>query len=362
MLYQKYAHLLTNYCLEVKKGDRVMIKSTYLAEPLLIELAKEITLAGGYPFFDIELKNLEATIINHSELSQLDVVNPISKLWSEQFEGYLYIMAPFDIKAEAIDQTKRQAAKAAASPIQKTYAVRTANRSLKRNLCQFPTEHSARVANMTLEEYERFVFNACRLLEEDPIASWQNFGKNQQKIVDYLQTKETIRYVGPNIDLTYSTKGRLWINSDGKTNMPSGEVYTAPVDDSMNGWVHFTLPSIYMGNEVENVRLEIKNGFIESWDASTNKAFLDEVFQIPGARRFGEAAVGTNYQINQMTKNILFDEKIGGTIHLAIGEAYKQCHGINESTIHWDMITDMTDGEIYADGALCYQKGQFIIA
>jgi aminopeptidase len=153
----------------------------------------------------------------------------------------------------------------------------------------------------------------------------------------------------------------LWINSDGKTNMPSGEIYTAPVDDSMNGWVLFTLPSVYMGERVENVRLEIKDGYIESWTASMGKEFLDKIFEIPGARRFGEAAIGTNYKIQQATNNILFDEKIGGTIHLAIGDAYKQCGGVNESSIHWDMITDMTDGEIYADDELCYKNGKFIL-
>jgi aminopeptidase len=212
-----------------------------------------------------------------------------------------------------------------------------------------------------LEEYEKFVFDACNLFDENPLATWQNFGKNQQKTVDYLNSKSKIRYVGSNIDITFSVKDRLWINSDGKTNMPSGEIYTAPVDDSMNGWVLFTLPSVYMGERVENVRLEIKDGYIESWTATMGKEFLDKIFEIPGARRFGEAAIGTNYKIQQATNNILFDEKIGGTIHLAIGDAYKQCGGVNESSIHWDMITDMTDGEIYADDELCYKNGKFIV-
>jgi aminopeptidase len=214
---------------------------------------------------------------------------------------------------------------------------------------------------MSLEEYEKFVFDACNLFDENPLATWQNFGKNQQKTVDYLNSKSKIRYVGSNIDITFSVKDRLWINSDGKTNMPSGEIYTAPVDDSMNGWVLFTLPSVYMGERVENVRLEIKDGYIESWTATMGKEFLDKIFEIPGARRFGEAAIGTNYKIQQATNNILFDEKIGGTIHLAIGDAYKQCGGVNESSIHWDMITDMTDGEIYADDELCYKNGKFIL-
>lgn len=361
-MYNKYASLLTNYCLEVQKGDRVMIKSTYLAEPLLIELVKEISKAGGHPFLDIEIQNLEATLLNNSSNEQLNFVNPFSKYWTENFECFLYVRAPFQLKeTQTVDPAKRQIVKEASKEIHRTYSERTGNRTLRRSLCQFPCEASAKEAGMTLEDYQKFVFDACNLYDEDPINTWKTFGKNQQSVVDFLNGKDIIQYKGKNIDITFSAKGRIWINSDGKTNMPSGEVYTAPVDDSMNGWVHFTMPSIYMGEEVENVRLEIKNGYIENWTATKGKDFLDKIFAIPGARRFGEAAVGTNYKIQQATNNILFDEKIGGTVHLAIGEAYKQCNGINESAIHWDMITDLTDGAIYADGILCYENGRFIV-
>jgi aminopeptidase len=360
--YNKYAHLLTHYCLEVQKGDRVLLKSTYLAEPLLIELLKEITKAGGHPVLDIEIQKYESSLLLNAEKHQLDWVNPSTKYWNDNFECFLYIRAPFEQKdTTPIDPAKRQAVKEAHKEIHKTYMERTGNRSMRRGLCQFPTEASAKEAGMSLEEYEKFVFDACNLFDENPLATWQNFGKNQQKTVDYLNSKSKIRYVGSNIDITFSVKDRLWINSDGKTNMPSGEIYTAPVDDSMNGWVLFTLPSVYMGERVENVRLEIKDGYIENWTATMGKEFLDKIFEIPGARRFGEAAIGTNYKIQQATNNILFDEKIGGTIHLAIGDAYKQCGGVNESSIHWDMITDMTDGEIYADDELCYKNGKFIV-
>lgn len=361
-MYSKYAYLLTHYCLEVQKGDRVLIKSTYLSEKLLLELAKEVSKAGGHPVLDIEIQDFENTILKHSDLHQLEWVNPFTKHWNENFECYIYIRAPFPTKDSVeVDPIKRQASKDAYRGVRQIYSERTGNRSLRRNLCQFPNETAAKEAGMSLSEYEKFVFNACNLFEVDPIAAWQNFGKNQQKVVDYLNSKKTIKYIGSNMDLTFSTEGRLWINSDGKTNMPSGEVYTAPVDNSMNGWIKYTLPSLYMGEEVPDVELTIKNGYIEAWNSSANKAFLDKIFAIPGARRFGEAAVGTNFNINRATKNILFDEKIGGTVHLAIGDAYKQCYGVNESSVHWDMITDMTDGEIYADGELCYKNSNFII-
>lgn len=362
-MYTKYAQLLTHYCLEVAKGDKVMIKSTPLAEKLLVALSEEIASAGGTPVFDIEIQDAENAWLKNATTEELQWVNPMRQYWTENFKGYIYIRAPFD-REDSIDVPieKRQIHQDAYKGIRQLYMKRTGERTMYRTLCQYPTESAAREANMTLEEYEKFVFDACNLYEENPVATWQNFGKNQQKTVDYLNSKTQIRYVGSNCDLSFSTQGRIWINSDGKTNMPSGEIYTAPVDDSMNGWVKFTLPSLYMGETVNNVELEIKDGYVEKWNSSDNKEFLDKIFAIPGARRFGEAAIGTNYKIQQITRNILFDEKIGGTIHLAIGDAYKQCNGVNESTIHWDMITDMKDGEIYADGELCYKNGKFIVA
>ena len=184
----------------------------------------------------------------------------------------------------------------------------------------------------------------------------------QQRFVDKLNAATTVRYFSKHTDLTFSTAGRTWINSDGQSNMPSGEVFTSPVEDSANGHVHFTLPCIYRGNEVEGVTLWVKNGFIERWEARRGQEFLDEIFEIEGSRRFGEAAIGTNYDIQKQTKNILFDEKIGGTFHLAIGQSYLQTGGKNQSSVHWDMISDMTDGgQIFADGELIYENGRFLI-
>jgi len=215
---------------------------------------------------------------------------------------------------------------------------------------------------MSLSDYEQFVFGACKLFSADPMAAWLNVRASQQRIVDHLNRCSMVRYLGNGTDISFSTQGRIWMNSDGQTNMPSGEVYTSPVEDSVNGTVHFSYPCLYQGNEVEGVTLWVKDGFIERWEARRGKDFLDLIFEMPGTRRFGEAAIGTNYDINRMTKNILFDEKIGGTIHMAIGQSYLQTGGKNESPVHWDMITDMTQGgEIWADGEKIYQDGKFLI-
>jgi len=233
---------------------------------------------------------------------------------------------------------------------------------LKRNLCQYPTIASAQEAGMSLQEYQEFVFGACNLFKEDPQKEWLQVRESQQHIVDYLMSKTKVRYVTQGTDITFTTKGRTWINSDGQTNMPSGEVYTAPEDDSVNGHITFSFPAIYRGQSVEGVRLEVKDGYIEKWSAESGQEVLDEVFKIKGTRRFGEAAIGTNYNIQKVTKNILFDEKIGGSIHMAIGQAYKQCGGVNQSPIHWDMITDMQNGgQIFADGEMFYENGKVLI-
>lgn len=362
-LYEKYAQLLTNYCLQVKKGDKVYIKSTYLAEPLLQELVKEVALAGGHPVLSVEIQEQQKLLLDNSTVEQLDWVNPLSEKVMHEFDCYLFVRAPFNLKeGQNIDEDKRKAVQNANKAIQKVYMKRTGSLDLRRSLCQFPTQASAQEAGMSLKEYQDFVFNACCLNEENPQAAWEEVSRNQQKIVDYLNKCTKVHYKGEGIDISFSTEGRIWINSDGKTNMPSGEVYTAPVENSVNGVVRFSHPSIFMGTEVEDIRLEVKDGYIEKWTAKRGQDLLDKIFKIEGARRFGEAAIGTNFNIDRFTKNILFDEKIGGTIHMAVGQSYHQCGGKNDSNIHWDMIADMTNGgEIFADGEKIYENGKFII-
>lgn len=215
---------------------------------------------------------------------------------------------------------------------------------------------------MSLEEYQRFVYNACRLYDDDPIVSWIAVRNEQSRIVEYLNDVSVVRYQNHQTDIRFSVKGRTWINSDGQTNMPSGEVYSAAVEDSVEGTVHFDYPSIYMGHTIKGITLEVEQGEVKKWSAITGQEFLDQIFSIPGATRFGEVAIGTNYNINVATGNILFDEKMGGTIHMAVGQSYFQTGGENESPIHWDMIADMTQGgKIFADDKLIYESGRFLI-
>lgn len=361
-ILEKYANLLVNYCLEIQPGDKLYVKSTTLAEPLVREVYRAAVRAGGLVEVNLAFREQGRIFLEEAEGDQLKYVSPFYKKAMEDFNAYLYIRAPFNLLEDKnVDPAKVKIHKDANADISKTYFKRTATRELKRNLCQYPTLAAAQNAGMSLEEYEAFVFGACNLTQPDPIQSWLDVRQFQQQIVDVLNSREKIRYKGEGIDISFSTKGRTWINSDGQTNMPSGEVYTSPVEDSVNGVINFSFPAVYMGHEVEDVTLWVKDGFVEKWEAARGQAFLDQIFQMDGARRFGEAAVGTNYNINRFTKNILFDEKIGGTVHMAIGQSYLQAGGKNQSPIHWDMIANMMNGgEIYADDEKIYESGQFL--
>ncbi len=364
-ILEKYAKLLVNYCLDVKHNDKVFIVSSYLAEPLLKAVIIETYKAGGHPVWNIELNLGEENVLKYGSEHQLAFVNPQKKVAMETFDCYLNIRAPFDRgddERTPADAQKFQIFQQAQRELNNIYFERTASGSLRRCLCQYPTNAGAEDAEMTLEEYEQFVFQSCFLFDADPVQRWLQVRAEQNAYVERLNSADKIEYKGPNIDISFSVKGRKWINSDGRSNMPSGEVFSAPIENSVNGKVYFSYPTIYMGKDVEGITLEVKDGEIIHWHAEKGHDVLDKVFSIPGARFWGEVAIGTNYNIQRTTRNILFDEKIGGSIHMAVGQSYKQCGGMNESTVHWDMITDMKNGgEIFADGELIYRNGKFLI-
>ena len=239
---------------------------------------------------------------------------------------------------------------------------RSASGELRRCLTLFPTQAHAQDADMSLVDYENFVFESCLLDQSDPAEAWRGVRTKQQHIVDYLMAHDTIHIVAPGTDITYRVRGRTWLNSDGKRNFPSGEVFTGPIEDSVEGHVRFTYPAIYNGREVEDVRLSFSRGKVVEASASRGQEFLLAMLETDlGARHLGEVAFGLNYGIRRFTRNILFDEKIGGTMHMALGRSYPDSGGKNQSAIHWDLICDLRDGEVTADGEVCYRAGKFLI-
>lgn len=361
-ILQKYAQLLVNYCLEVQPGERLFIKTTTLAVPLVREVYREALKQGAHVETELDFREQMRIFLAEAGEEQLKYQPLLYTKAMDEFDCYLFIRAPFNLREnQSVDVAKSKIRSEALKGAQKMYFERTATRDLKRNLCQYPTQASAQEAGMSLEEYQQFIYGACKLFDDDPVQSWLNVRKKQQAYTDLLNSREQIHYKGDGIDIQFSVKGRTWINSDGQTNMPSGEIYTSPVEDSVNGVVHFSYPAIYMGHEVEGVTLWVKDGYVEKWEAKQGQEFLSKIFEMDGTRRFGEVAVGTNYDINRFTKNILFDEKIGGTVHMAVGQSYLQTGGKNKSTVHWDMIAGMQNGgEIWADGEKIYENGQFL--
>lgn len=358
----KYADLLVNYCLELKPGQRVHIHSSTLGEPLVREVYRSAIQAGALPEVTLDFRERNRIFMDEANEKQVQSVSPITSLIINEFDATLYIRAPHNLREDgSIDPKKRKLRSQAMSDVNQVYSKRTAEGSLTRSLCQYPTLASAQEASMSLEEYQDFVFGACHLFADDPAASWLKIRKEQQRYVDHLNEVKKINYKGPKTDISFSVDGRTWINSDGRVNMPSGEVFSGPVENSVEGVVYFDYPAIYLGREVRGVTLEVEKGQIKKWHAEVGQSVLDEVMQLEGARYFGEVAIGTNYNIQRATKNILFDEKIGGTIHMAVGQSYIQTGGKNKSVIHWDLISDMKEGEIYADEELIYENGRFKI-
>ncbi len=361
-MIKKYAHLLVNYSLSLNKGERVLIKTTTLAEDLAREVYREAIKIGAIPEVELDFRGKRRILMEDGNDDQLSFLPTLYEKAIREYDAYISIRAPFNhAEDKGLNKENLKKRSEALSPIHKIYSERTGTRKLKRTLCEYPTDASAQIAGMALEDYQNFIFRACKLYDKDPIASWKKVRTSQQKIVNYLNKTDIIRYKSLKSDVTFSVKGRTWINSDGQTNMPSGEVFTGPIEDSVNGKVFFDYPTMFKGEEVRNVELQITNGKVIKWKAETGQDLLDTAMKIKGARYFGEVAIGTNYDITTPTKNILFDEKIGGTIHMALGQSYHQTGGRNESLIHWDLISDMTNGSIYADGTMIYENGKFII-
>ena len=357
-----YAALLTTYCLNAQPGEKILIQSTPLAEPLLEAVYTQLIQKGCYPEIHVELQNSKKTLLTYGNDAQFTHTGALHALAIQSFDAILTIDAPYDRKAlKDIPPARVSAFDLARAPRRKQMSERSHRGEIRWCICVFPTEAGAKEADMSFSEYSNFVFSACFLDTVDATAAWQQLSRAQQGITDRLNQATTVHYQAPHLDIRFSTAGRRWINSDGKRNMPSGEVFTSPVEDSVNGHIAFTYPVIYTGKEISGIRLEIVDGTVVHWEATTGKDTLDAIFTIPGANRIGEIAIGLNHNIRRFSKNILFDEKMAGTVHMAIGASYPEAGGKNESGIHLDFITDMPVGSrITADDEVVYRDGAIL--
>jgi len=353
------ARVLVQYSLNLKEGDLFLIRTTPQAAPLVREVYREALMVGAHPAAHISLEEVEEVFYQHASDAQLHYVSPLLSEQYERPDAILFIGAEENTKfLSGVAPEKLALRVQALHPLRRRLMADEARWTITR----FPTQAAAQDAEMSLAEYEEFVYTAGQLHEDDPVAAWRRVHDEQQRIADMLKMKQTIRLVGPGTDLTYSTAGRDWLNASGSRNFPDGEVFTSPDETQTEGHVRFTYPAVHEGREVEDVRLVFREGQVVEATAAKGQELLETLLGTDdGARRLGEAAFGLNYGIQRFTRSILFDEKIGGTIHLALGEAFPQIGGQNRSTIHWDMVCDMREGEAYADGELVYRNGRFII-
>jgi aminopeptidase len=356
------AKLLVNYCVAVQPGDKVMLNSGPAAMPLVSETYREIIRAGGLPNLFWDDDQFKEIMLQEGSEEQIRYVEDTVKLAVDTFDCRITIRSQENTRAlSGIDPSRQQMATAGRRELMQTFMERSAKGELRWVGTLFPTNSYAQDADMSLTEFEDFVYRACHVDKDDPVAEWQKLSRFQQQLVDYLQGKDQVVVKGPNVDLSLSIKERTFINSDGHKNMPSGEIFTGPVESSVNGWIRFTYPAIYQGRQVESIELWFEEGKVVKATAIKNKAYLLSVLDTDeGARYLGEFAIGTNDAIDRFTGSILFDEKIGGTIHMAVGSGYPETGSQNRSAVHWDMICDMRNGsEIWVDGELFYENGRF---
>jgi aminopeptidase len=361
---RKLADLMVNYCVDVQPKEWVLISSHMIAEPLAREVLRAVLEAGGRPQVILYSDAIEEYQLRFANEDQIRWIPPTIKMLYEEADTLIALRAYENNRhLSGVDSKKQQLQAQSQQELMQTYMTRSASGDLKWTLTQYPCPAYAQDADMSLDDYEDFVFRATYCDRDDPVKEWQRIHDEQQKAVDWLVGRKQVVVKSPNADLKLSIEGRTFINSDGTNNMPSGEVFTSPVEESVNGWVKFTYPAIERGKEVTGIRLEFKDGKVVKATADKNEDFLLAMLDSDeGSRYLGEFAIGTNYGIQQFTRSILYDEKIGGSFHLALGFGFPEAGSKNVSSIHWDMICDIrTDSEIRVDGELLYKDWQFTI-
>ena len=358
----KLAQVLISYSLDLQPREELCILSNPLAADLNTELYRNALQAGGHIVLLNSQPGVEHLHLELASMEQLDYVSPVHRLAFEHFDAILFVCATHNTRELAgIDSARKDRALRAETELFRILSERSARHELKWCTTVFPTPALAQEAGMNLGDYQDFVYRAGMLDRPDPVAAWQTEAHRQQEWIDQLGGRRMVHLNGPHVDLHFSIAGRRFLASAGNQNFPSGEIYTSPVEDSADGWVRFSYPALYADHQIEDVELWFENGRVVQERAGRNGRVLGAILDSdPGARTLGEWGIGTNYGIQRFTRHMLFDEKMGGTIHLALGSGFPLAGGRNRSTIHWDMLCDMTGAEIRVDGELFYLDGRFV--
>lgn len=371
-MLDRLADVIVTYSTRVKKDDLVMIQADPIAMPLVEAVYERVLAAGGHPFWETRSETLHDILMEKGTDEQLGYLSPLKMDAVEKVDVRIGLWAEVNTRSQSKTPPERAAIRSrSATPYMKRFFERAAEGSLRWCGTLYPTLASAQDAEMSLRDYEKFVFEAGLLHLDDPGAAWREIHERQERVREYLQTKNEVQFkVAPHhghdgTDLRVNVDGGIWINCSGGENFPDGEVFCGPQD--VNGHVNYSFPAVVDGREVEGVRLAFKDGRVVDASARKNEAFLIAMLdQDEGARNLGEIAIGTNYAIEDFSRNTLFDEKIGGTFHAAVGAGYPESGSTNESALHWDMVCELRPinghpgGTIEADGEVFHRDGRFL--
>ena len=361
---KKFAGILVDYSLKIKAGDLFLIKGETGALPLMKEVFKLAVKKGAIPYIKIEHCDLKEYFYKNAKTRQLKFCSPIEKYEMKKVDALLSIIGSENTcYLRNVAPVKIATKTKGYMPVRKIYMDRSGTGDLKWCVTLFPTNALAQDTGMSLSEFEEFVYSACKINSNNPVNQWKKVSSLQAKLVKFLNRKNEFRVTGDDVNLKFKTHDRIWINCDGKNNFPDGEIFTCPLENSVEGYIRFNLPQYYNGKVITDIHLKFEKGKIVKFSAEKGREFLKEIMNIDrGVKRLGEFAIGTNYNIKHQCKNILFDEKIGGTIHMAVGASIKSAGGKNISSIHWDMIHRMKKNHcIYADNILIYKNSRFKI-
>ena len=357
------AQILVRYSTRVQKGDVCVIQGTTPGEPLIQAVYEEILRAGGLPVMQLTTEAAAAAFFELASDEQLDWVQPPAEWTAEHADVRIVVMADTNPRAlSGVDPAKQARASRARRKIMETSMQRAAEGKHRWSLTLFPTQSYAGEAGMSLAAYEQFFYDACLATDGDPVTAWERQSDEVKRLAEWIEGREEVHITAPGTDIKLGVAGRHWIPCVGTHNMPDGEFFTGPVEDSVNGEVAFSLPATYGGREVSGVRFRFVDGKVVDASAERGEDFLIETLDTDdGSRTLGELGIGTNYGIVAGTKEILLDEKIGGTVHMAIGAAYPETGATNKSAVHWDLVCDLRKGgRITVDGAVLQEDGRFV--
>ena len=358
------ARILVEHSAAVGPGDNCMIEGPVASEPLARAVYERVLEVGGHPVVSLDLDHSAVSFFDRASDEQINWISPTARWAAEESDIRIRLMASLNTRelsqTDPARQTMRQKAMA---PLMAAMMDRTASGEHRWALTIYPTDAYASGAGMSLAAYEDFYYRACLADRDDPVAAWRQASEETRRLAEWIEGREEIHITGPGTDLRLGIAGRRFLAADGRHNMPDGEFFTGPIEDSAEGEITYHLPATYAGREVAGVRFRFEGGKVVDASAERGEEFLIEMLDTdPGARRLGELGIGTNYGISEGTGEILLDEKIGGTVHLAIGRSYPDSGSQNRSAIHWDLICDLRrGGRVDVDGEPFLVDGRYVV-